>query len=202
MDAQRTKKTMKNKRLRGFWSLIFLLTLASIITSYSNIKDLKLLSFEFVATTTGLLLGFGITIYTFIMQLLQPIIDKIVKTIPDEEKRNKSIGLLISAENELKQDLWLMFISLMLVLIIGVVSNSVDLKFNIGLHCVSYVPETVYISVYLFSFKALYDLMSSLFSTGTITILLLKKGVDNKLENPDSKVSTTPEKPDEKPPKT
>lgn len=164
---------MKSKSYRGFLWILFLPVLAGAISSYCKVDNLKILEFDFVATTTGVLLGFGITIYTFIMQLMQPIIDNLCKKIADEKERKRNIGFLNSAQRELKQDLWMIFICLMIVLVVGVFSNSVNLIFNFGVHHICYIPQTVYISVYLLSFMALYDLMSSLFTVGEITIELL-----------------------------
>lgn len=164
---------MKNRTLNASILIAVLFLLSALTASYCKVDGLKLLEFEFVATTTGILLGFGITIYTFIVQLLQPIIENLTQKITDPNKVKQWRGLLGSAEKELRHDLWLIFLALIIVLINGILSHSVDLTFNFGLHHVCYISETLYIFVYLLSFRALYDLMSSLFSIGEITILLL-----------------------------
>jgi len=173
MAALQINRAMKNRTLKVYLLIAVLFLLSALAASYCKMDGLKLLEFEFVATTTGILLGFGITIYTFIVQLLQPIIENLTKKISDQDKIKQWRGLLRSAEKELRQDLWLIFFALLIVLIIGIVSHSVDLTFNFGLYFICCIPETLYIFVYLLSFRALFDLMSALFSIGEITILLL-----------------------------
>lgn len=168
-----------NNSFKGFLWLSLLFLVAAIIASSCKIEGLKLLDFEFVATTVGIILGFGLTIYTFILQLLQPLIERLKKRFEDEDKKKRTTGLLISSEKELRQDLWLIFFSLVIVLIVGIVSNSVELRFNFGLHDVCYLPQTVYIFVYLICFRAFYDLISSLFAIGEITIQFLTQDTEN-----------------------
>ena len=163
----------RNRILSGFSWIALSLILGATIASYANIKDLKLLDFEFVATTIGVLLGFGLTIYTFILQLIPPITESIKKSSFAEPIKQKTVDLLMSSERELREDLLLMFVCLIIVLIVGIIANTFPLTDNIQQHVISRIPETVYMSVYLLAFLALRDLMLSLFGIGRITISLL-----------------------------
>lgn len=164
-----------NKSLLPIAWLVFLLVSAGVIATYAKVDEIKLLEFDFVATTVGVLLGFGLTIYTFVVQLIQPIIDNVEKKIIDPDRKKNIKNGIIASSKELRDDLWLIFIGLIIVLVIGVISKSVDLQFQFGDKCICHFPEFVFIAVYLLSFRAMYDLMKALFSFGDIAVELLNK---------------------------
>lgn len=168
-----TRSNQQHKRKRSLLWFVVLAAIAGLVSSYLPIDKLKILEFDFVATILGVLLGFGLTIYTFMIQLTQPIIDKLGSHIVDKAKRRPMELRLKSAEKELREDLEVIFFCLVAVLIVGVIGKSVDLTFNIGLHHVAYLPEWLYTFAYLLAFLAMYDLMRSLFYMGEIAISLL-----------------------------
>lgn len=155
------------------FKILLLFALAGVIASNAKIKGLKILEFDFVLTIVGVLLGFGLSIYTFSVQLLQPIIENVEKKIDNKERQERIIKHLKSGILELREDLWLLFFSLLIVLVVGVTSNSTELKFNIGVYPICYLAETIYITVYLIALRAVSDLMKSLFRVGEITVELL-----------------------------
>ena len=161
---------------RYFIPIIVVLT--TFISSYCLIQnsEIELLTiFDTLSLFTyfGVLIGFAITIYTFGLSMIAEIkknIDKISGLTDSDKKimfRNLRNGF-----KQIKQDIWLIFIGIILVIIFSVLKDIIN---PFGWKVEKYqIPETVNLSLFILSTIAMYDIMKTMFNLSEINMELIK----------------------------
>lgn len=150
----------------------------TFVSSYFLIQnsEIELLTiFDTISLFTyfGVLIGFAITIYTFGLSMIAEIkknIDKINGLTESDKKtmfRNLRNGF-----RQIKQDIWLIFIGIILVIIFSVLK---DITNPFGWKIEKYqIPETVNLSLFILSTIAMYDIMKTMFNLSEINMELIK----------------------------
>jgi hypothetical protein len=155
-----------------------IVVLATFISSFfliqnSEIELLTIFDTLSLFTYFGVLIGFAITIYTFGLSMIAEIkknIDKISGLTELDKKamfRNLRNGF-----SQIKQDIWLIFIGIILVIIFSVLK---DITNPFGWKVEKYqIPETVNLSLFILSTIAMYDIMKTMFNLSEINMELIK----------------------------
>ena len=162
---------------RHVWTIIILITLIVIsffIVRLTDFSKLELFSPLSLFTYFGVLMGFSLTIYPFGLSMVVDIKSNInsLKELSTAEKDNL-YDKLVSGFKEIKQDVWLIF-----MLIIFVVSFAIlrEIENPFGWDLIDYqIPETFFLSTFLISTLAIFDIMKTLFNLSEINLELLKK---------------------------
>ena len=157
---------------RHVWTIIILITLIVIsffIVRLTDFSKLELFSPLSLFTYFGVLMGFSLTIYTFGLSMVVDIKSNInsLKELSTAEKDNL-YDKLVSGFKEIKQDVWLIFMLIIFVVsfaILREIENPFDYQ----------IPETFFLSTFLISTLAIFDIMKTLFNLSEINLELLKK---------------------------
>jgi hypothetical protein len=167
---------MMRKIKRYFIPIIVVLT--TFISSYfliqnSEIELLTIFDTLSLFTYFGVLIGFAITIYTFGLSMIAEIkknIDKI-SGLTDSDKKTMFRNLR-NGFRQIKQDIWLIFIGIILVIIFSILK---DITNPFGWEIEKYqIPETVNLSLFILSTIAMYDIMKTMFNLSEINMELIK----------------------------
>ncbi len=166
---------MRSKVNRSVANTILICVLAAIslaLPCFFPIKGTALFKIEMVVAVIGLMLGFGLTIFTFILQLIPGIVSDVRAMFP--EKSTYGNEVLRSSLNELKDNLWAMFLALAIAFV-GSLVGSIDRLCPWFMECSISIAESCFVFAYLFSAYAFTDLIKSLFTIGDIVAFLLDK---------------------------
>ncbi len=80
----------------------------------------------------------------------------------------------MSGFTEIKQDIWLIFYAIILVIIFAIANEIVN---PFGWEVEQYkIPETAFLSLFVLSTFAIFDIMRTLFNLSEINLELIKKG--------------------------
>lgn len=143
------------------------------LVKYTEVELLSIFDTFSLFTYFGVLIGFSITIYTFGLSMIGDIkknIDRINK-ITQEEKKEMFRGL-INGFAQIKQDIWLIFIGILIIIIFSILKNIVN---PFGIEVEKYqIPETVNLSLFILSTIAMYDIMKTMFNLSEINMELIK----------------------------
>lgn len=167
---------MNKNRKRILLSLLVIVLLAivsNIIVRNSNIAMFSMFETSNLFTYFGVLIGFSLTVYTFGLSMVSDIKNK----INDHEKLNtiqkeKMLNSLISGFVQIKEDIWLIFYSIILIVAFGFLKEipnpfgwEVD-KFKI--------PDTINLTLFITTTISMCDIMKTLFNLGEINLELNK----------------------------
>lgn len=155
-----------------------LVVLLTIVLSFYLVQktEVELLSiFESFSLFTyfGVLIGFAITIYTFGLSMIGDIKRNIdnIKEITKEEKKEMFLGLK-NGFNQIKQNIWLIFVGIILVVIFSILKN---IENPFGWNVEKYqIPETINLTLFILSTIAMYDIMKTMFNLSEINMELIK----------------------------
>ena len=156
----------------------FFIILVTYIVSYfliqnTNIEQLALFDTVSLFTYFGVLIGFSITIYTFGLSMIADIkknIDKI-KNLTEPDKKEMFQNLR-NGFSQIKQDIWLIFIGIILVIIFSILKNITN---PFGWEIEKYqIPETINLTLFILSTIAMYDIMKTMFNLSEINMELIK----------------------------
>ncbi len=153
-------------------SLLYLVS--HYLVKYTTISKFPLFEATSAFTYFGVLIGFAITIYTFGLSMIPSIktgIDSSNNPMKVEDKA-KSLESIISAFNEIKEDIWVIFLSLIGVIIVTVFKDIIN---PFGWKVESWkVPEKTTITLFFYSTFCMYDIIKALFNLAEINMKLLK----------------------------
>ena len=168
--------TKKNKkRLIIIFKIIIaigLLALSNFLVRKTLIVNSPLFNIVSLCTIFAILIGFSLTIYTFGLSLITDIKDGLnqIKSLEDK-KRDKLLAKLVDSFSEIKEDIWVIFISLVLVILFGVIKEFPNpFNFDIG-SCK--IPETAFMFLLIVAFYSMYDIMKALFHLSEIKLTLI-----------------------------
>ena len=164
------------------WSLlyVFIGTLVIYGLAYYSKPDFsKLGDNAFLFNFFGILLGFALTIFTFIVGLVEKIKDKAeIKFVYDNnkvEKVQKHIDILYS---EIKDNIWFTFLSLIIIGIIYLFeAKKISLDNPYIVWNKNLFINSIKLSLFALNMYAIYDLIIIAFKLSD-TVSVLKKGDD------------------------
>lgn len=163
---------MKNRYFKFFiylliiWSISYLL-----IDKINGIGKIELFQITSLFTYFGVIIGFAITIYTFSLSMVSEIREKIQNsTIISLEKKGELKRELIEGFNEVKEDIWLVFYSIVLLII----NKGLSLFY---VSCFDFLEkqslvETFNFSLFVLVTIAMWDIMNTMFNLSEINLHL------------------------------
>jgi hypothetical protein len=169
---------MKNKRAyRYFMNIIFVIVIGTISNYFvrtTNVSNFSLFDSSSLFTYFGVLVGFAITIYTFGLTMVENIKNS-VDRLKDFKEQDKEAILekLISGFKEIKEDIWIIFYAIIIVVIFAVLKN-IENPFGLDVSKFK-IPETVNLTLFIYSTLCMYDIMRTLFNLSEINLNLLKR---------------------------
>ena len=170
---------MKTKKIKRSILVILFVLVIGVISNYL-VKTISTSSFEIFKTVNlftyfGVLIGFALTIYTFGLSMVSDIKSKIDNHKKISEENKKRIYLkLVSGFGEIKEDIWIIFVSI--IIVIGFeIANQIPNPF--GWRVEEYnLPQTVNLTLFVTTTIAMFDIMQTLFNLSEINLHLNKYG--------------------------
>lgn len=169
----------KNKLSLLYIVLLFigLFVISCVLVKYTNINIKSISDNSFLFTYLGIFLGFALTIFTFIVSMVDKIKDAIEKD-ESKTKAQKEIAQsnILSFYSEIKDDIFLIFYFFLIVTALSLFEN-VDIPFvNISNFFITKIQLIIAIKLELFilSLYAIYDLTSSAFKISEATGIFKK----------------------------
>lgn len=122
----------------------------------------------------GVLIGFALTIYTFGLSMVSDIkskIDENKKITP--EKKEIMYESLISGFGQIKEDIWLIFYSILIVIVFAILKE-IPNPFGWSVDTIK-IPESINITLFITTTIAMWDIMQTLFNLSEINLELNKR---------------------------
>lgn len=166
---------MKKSKIEFLLKLAFylgsLLILAILLVHFSPIEDLPIFETGSLFTYLGVLMGFALTIYTFGIAIATNIRAGIIAAFKnDKEKSDRLYNDLLGAFRDLKEDIWSIFISILLIVFFGILK---EIPNPFGLNPESMkIPEIAKIFLFGVSTLSIWDLTKTLFVLAEIQLNL------------------------------
>lgn len=142
-----------------------------LIDKINGIGKIELFQITSLFTYFGVIIGFAITIYTFSLSMVSEIREKIQNsTIISLEKKGELKRELIEGFNEVKEDIWLVFYSIVLLII----NKGLSLFY---VSCFDFLEkqslvETFNFSLFVLVTIAMWDIMNTMFNLSEINLHL------------------------------
>ena len=161
-----------NKVKRSGLQLIVLfasITLSRLLVVFTTIESSPLFDTISLFAYFGVLVGFSLTVYTFGLSMITDIQDSIEKSGKYSEQQKAMIFInLKSGFNEIKEDIWIIFFSIIFAVIMAVLKN-----LNLSFLDQYRITETGNVSLFILSTVGMYDVMKTMFALSEIKIELL-----------------------------
>lgn len=169
---------MKAKIIIAF-VFVSLFIFSLILIKHTQINIALFVDNSFLFTYLGIFLGFAITIFTFIVSMIEKIRDRIeINPHKTDEEKGKIEKDIINLYKEIKQNIMLIFYSFLTVILIALI-GSIDLPF------ISISPKlgltkhdifcAIKLEILFLSLYSIYDLTTSSFTVSNLTGLINSK---------------------------
>ena len=166
--------TKRNRHLIVILSITIILILSNLFVRETTVSEFPIFSFINLFTYFGVLLGFALTVYTFGLSMVTDIKTKIESLVDkSNEDKKKLINKLISGFNEIKQDIWIIFFTIIGVIYFGI-ANEIENPFGWKIEKYK-IPETIALTFFIVSTYSMFDIMKTLFNLAEINLELLRK---------------------------
>lgn len=168
----------KSKNIRRILLFIFIIGVIGVVSNIL-VLDTRVSTFAIFDTSNlftyfGVLIGFALTIYTFGLSMVNDIKEKIDKNAKlNEQQKSDAYKSLVSGFNQIKQDIWLIFYSILIVICFAVAKEVVN-PFGWDVEKFK-LPETVNLTLFVTTTIAMWDIMQTLFNLSEINFELNKK---------------------------
>lgn len=168
---------MKKKFKRQIISFL-IIGIIGIISNFL-VRNTKVSTFSIFDTTNlftyfGVLIGFALTIYTFGLSMVTDITNKIdANTKLTKDQKSKIYESLIEGFNQIKNDIWLIFYSILIVISFSI-SKEISNPFILNVETIK-IPETVNLTLFITTTISMWDIMQTLFNLSEINLELNKK---------------------------
>lgn len=149
--AQQLKLTMRRNIVILFFIIPIFLSGSFLLFHFDIIKSSVLIEYEFLFTFIGIFLGFAITLFTY----LASIFDKILLKL--SEQKNTRINKLRGVYNEIIDDIWFLFISLIIITLLIITKSSGKIKCD---DLFNEIENAILLTILIMSFFAIRDLIS------------------------------------------
>lgn len=168
---------MKKKVKRQIISFL-IIGIIGIISNFL-VRDTIVSTFSIFDTTNlftyfGVLIGFALTIYTFGLSMVTDITNKIdANTKFTKDQKSKIYESLIEGFNQIKNDIWLIFYSILIVISFSI-AKEITNPFILNVETMK-IPETVNLTLFITTTISMWDIMQTLFNLSEINLELHKK---------------------------
>lgn len=153
--------------------IIIIGIISNIIIRITTIASFSMFDTTNLFTYFGVLIGFSLTVYTFGLSMVSDIKSKIEANEKlSDNKKEKISESLISGFVQIKEDIWLIFYSIIAIVIFAVAKQIPNpFGWNV-VKCM--LPETVNLTLFITTTIAMWDIMKTLFNLGEINLELNK----------------------------
>jgi hypothetical protein len=161
------------RRLIEALIIIIIGVISNIIIRMTTIASFSMFDTTNLFTYFGVLIGFSLTVYTFGLSMVSDIKSKIDanKKLSDD-KIKKISDSLISGFVQIKEDIWLIFYSIITIVVFAVAKQITN---PFGWDVVKWMlPETINLTLFITTTIAMWDIMKTLFNLGEINLELNK----------------------------
>jgi len=166
---------VKNKRILyaiGFIIIAFIIS--NLLVTKTSILNFKILDPTNLFTYFGVLIGFALTVYTFGLAMISDI-KKDLLSLNDFSEEQKALMLkkLVDGFQEIKEDIWLIFSSLILIIYFAVVKEIPNpFSWEVEKYM---IPQSANLTLFIVTTYSMFDIMRTLFNLSEIKLELLKK---------------------------
>ncbi|GBD86691.1 hypothetical protein BMS3Abin03_00612 [bacterium BMS3Abin03] len=172
---------MKKNKLSTVYILIIFIVLfisSCLLIKYTNINIKVISDNPFLFTYLGIFLGFALTIFTFIVSM----VDKIKEAIENDrsktrEQKEDTESNILSFYSEIKDDIFLIFYFFVIVTILSLFEN-IDIpliKLDQFFLSKTQLIDSIKLGMFILSLYAIYDLTSSAFKISEATGIFKKE---------------------------
>jgi len=154
--------------------ICFVLSIFIVTTKY--VSYVSFISIEFLFTFIAVLIGFGLTFFTHVIGLIEKLKDR-YSTIKNENERVNKVNILMNIYSEMKDDIYFMFYSLIVVIATKIFSGfvvlvcikySIDNSFCNWMH---YIRDAFLLSIFMLCLLSIKDLIAIAFKLSEHTII-------------------------------
>jgi hypothetical protein len=167
---------MSKNRKRVLLSMVIIVLLAiisNIIVRNSNIAMFSMFETSNLFTYFGVLIGFSLTVYTFGLSMVSDVKTKINEHEKlNPQQKEKMLNSLISGFVQIKEDIWHIFFSIILIIIFGLL-KAIPNPFGWDVEKFK-IPETINLTLFITTTISMWDIMKTLFNLGEINLELNK----------------------------
>ena len=155
-----------------FWPLSLVFAICNAIIYNAHLDIGKINDKDFLFSFIGLLLGFALTIYAFIMSMIDKIRDRIEKEQPTQNTISKFKNTATELFDEIKENIYFTFFSLVIVAIMYILKGVKSPEIHLG--GVYYFSRTMFssslkLSLFFLNIYAIYDLIAVSFKISDTT---------------------------------
>jgi len=168
-------KKIKTKRaVIAIILIIAVIVVANFLVRETGIIDFKLFNSVTLFSYFGVLIGFALTIYTFGLSMVSDIKKELKENKEFSEKKVEDMLCKLSnGFDEIKEDIWIIFWSLILILFFAVVK---EINNPFGWHVEHFkIPQTANLTLFVVTTFSMYDIMKTLFNLAGIKLELIKR---------------------------
>ncbi len=168
------KMNKKTSRILLFILVIGIIgVISNVLVVNTNVCTFSIFETSNLFTYFGVLIGFALTIYTFGLSMVNDIKQKIDnhKKLNEIQKR-QSYDSLVSGFSQIKQDIWSIFYSILIVICFAV-AKEVTNPFGWNVEKLK-LPETINLTLFVTTTIAMWDIMETLFNLSEINFELNK----------------------------
>lgn len=153
--------------------IIIIGVISNIIIRMTTIASFSMFDTTNLFTYFGVLIGFSLTVYTFGLSMVSDIKSKIEANEKlSDDKKKKISNSLISGFVQIKEDIWLIFYSIIAIVVFAVAKQIPN---PFGWDVVKWMfPETINLTLFITTTIAMWDIMKTLFNLGEINLELNK----------------------------
>lgn len=165
---------MTKRRLKLLLILAVIAIASNLLVMVTSVSNFEIFQTVNLFTYFGVLIGFALTIYTFGLSMVSDIKTKISsqEKISDDQK-NEIYSKLISGFNEIKEDIWIIFYSILIIITVAVlkeIPNPFEWEFEIY-----NFPATANLTLFITTTIAMWDIIQTLFNLSEINLELIKE---------------------------
>lgn len=164
-----------NKWLHLLFWIVILFTISYSLICFAGFSFGQFSSPAFLFNYLGVLLGFALTLYTFIISQYDSITEKIDHKYKDDVTNVKKKQILKNVFTEVGDDVYLIFIALIVVIIALVIETPLLGKFEIIVDFFNSIMFTIF----ALSILAIRDLILVAFRIGDLLVTENNKSADN-----------------------
>jgi hypothetical protein len=168
---------MKKEKIKRILLTLVIVFIIGVLSNYlvltTPVSSFSIFETDNLFTYFGVLIGFALTIYTFGLSMVSDIKSKIDthKEFSEAEKKEMYLNL-VSGFGEIKEDIWLIFYSILIVIGFGI-AKEIPNPFNWQVQKFD-LPNTANLTLFITTTIAMWDIMRTLFNLSEINLELNK----------------------------
>jgi len=143
-----------NRYLSLFTTFLIIFVVVLTLKNYLNLNCSEYANPSFLFNYLGVLLGFGLTLYTFIVSQYEIVERRIHEKYSKKSDVENKIQAFIEVCSEVKDDVFLVFLILLFIIIISVIPNDITI-----ITPINEIVEVSLVTCFILSLLAIKDLI-------------------------------------------